>query len=84
MKEAVVLVEWINLALRIGWKFWSLLMAFCRREISGALETRRARTPMPVPPGTARHQLYSVPPTHRPLGSTLEGLGRLWLWLDML
>nr|POF07435.1 hypothetical protein CFP56_29201 [Quercus suber] len=26
---------------------------------------------MPVPPGTAWHQLYSVPPTGLPLGSTL-------------
>lgn len=29
------------------------------------LERRRVKTVTPVPKGTARHQLYSVPPTGR-------------------
>lgn len=42
----------------------------------GGLVRRRARTVMPVPTGTALHQLYSVPPTGRALGSgTDAGLG---------
>lgn len=39
-------------------------------EMSGGLERRRARTVVPVPMGTALHQLYSVPPTGRALGSS--------------
>lgn len=35
----------------------------------GCFESRRARTVMPVPVGTALHQLYSVPPTGRAMGS---------------
>lgn len=58
----LVLFKWI-LDLRIGWEYCSLWTTFWRREISRALETRRARTATPVPPGTAWPQLYSVPPT---------------------
>lgn len=36
----------------------------------GGLEMRRARTVEPVPPGAALHQLNSVVPTGRILGST--------------
>lgn len=39
--------------------------------MSGGFERRRARTVVPVPPGTDRHQPYSVPPTDRIMG--LEG-----------
>lgn len=39
-------------------------------SIFGALERRKASTVMPVPPGTARHQLVSVPPTGRAFSST--------------
>ncbi len=38
-------------------------------EMFGGFERRRPRTVMPVPMGTALHQLYSVPPTVRTLGS---------------
>ena len=50
--EFVVVLE-LSLDLRIGCEFWSLWMAFWRHVISGALETKRARTAMLVPPGTA-------------------------------
>lgn len=36
---------------------------------------------MPVPPGTALHQLYSVPPTGRVAGS---GSGWSGLWSDII
>jgi hypothetical protein len=82
MKENVfvLLPEW-SLDLRIGWEFWSLWRAFSRPEFRGSLDVRMAKTAMPVPPGTARHQLCSVPPTARPLGSTVSGL--INVWLDM-
>lgn len=48
-------------------------MAVWMVQISGGLERSRAKTVMPVPPGTALHQLYSVPPTVRALGSTASG-----------
>lgn len=35
--------------------------------MSGGVVKWRAKTVMPVPPGTALHQLYSVPPTGRDL-----------------
>lgn len=53
----------------MGWEIWSLRRAFWRNETPGDLEKRRARTVMPVPPGTARHQLSSVAPTARDWGS---------------
>ena len=40
---------------------------------SGGFERRRPRTVVPVPPGAARHQLYSVPPTGRDLDSPAGG-----------
>lgn len=76
----VPVLEW-SLDLRIGWQFWSLWRAFSRREVSGNLEVRMAKTAMPVPPGMARHQLCSVPPTGRPLGSAICGL--ISFWIDM-
>lgn len=36
--------------------------------MAGDLDKRTPRTVIPVPPGTAMHQLYSVPPTGRVLG----------------
>lgn len=54
----------------MGWEIWSLWRAFLRRETSGFLEEMIAKTAIPVPPTTARHQLCSVPPTAR-------------LWVDM-
>lgn len=42
----------------------------------GGFERRRATTVMPVPPGTALHQLCSVPPAGRHLNSAA---GRLVL-----
>lgn len=72
MKEIVfVVVLELSPDLRIGCEFWSLLIAVWRCEMFGALEERIASTAMPVPPGTAWRQLYSVPPTGLPLGSTL-------------
>lgn len=38
----------------------------------GGLEKSRAKTVTPVPPGTALHQLYSVPPTGRDTASEEE------------
>lgn len=66
-----MLVEGVkrSLELRIGLDIWILWRAFCRSEMSGGFERRRARTVVPVPPGTDLHQLYSVPPTDRTLGS---------------
>lgn len=82
MKEIVfVVVLELSRDLRIGCEFWSLWIAVWRCEMFGALEERRASTAMPVPPGTAWHQLYSVPPTGLPLGSTLWVLS---LSIDML
>ena len=63
----VVGVKW-SLERRIGWEIWSLWRAFWRMDKSGGFERRRARTVMPVPPGTAFHQLCSVPPTGRRVG----------------
>ena len=82
MKEIVfVVVLELSLDLRIGCEFWSLWIAVWRCEMFGVLEERRASTAMPVPPGTALHQLYSVPPTGLPFGSTLWVLS---LSIDML
>lgn len=36
--------------------------------ISGALDMSKPSTVIPVPPGTARHQLFSMAPTARPFG----------------
>lgn len=57
----------------MGWEFWRLWRAVWRFEKFGGLERRRARTVMPVPLGTALHQLSSVPPTGRVLGSGIAG-----------
>lgn len=54
-----------SLARRIGWVIWSLVMEFWRRLKSGFRVTRMNNTVMPVPPDTALHQLFSVPPTGR-------------------
>lgn len=70
MKEKVFVVGLMcSLELRIGWEIWKLWRAVWRFEISGGFERRRDRTVMPVPPGMALHQLYSVTPRVRPLGS---------------
>ena len=66
----VAVLEW-SLDLRIGWESWSFLRAVWRSETSSALEESRAKTAMPVPPGTALHQLCSVSPTDRPLVSSI-------------
>lgn len=50
---------------RIGWLIWSLLMVVCKRVVSIGLENKKAKMLMPVPLGTALHQLNSVPPTGR-------------------
>lgn len=44
-----------------------------RWGISGGFERSKPRTVVPVPPGTARHQLCSVPPTGRDLDSAGGG-----------
>lgn len=51
--------------MRIGLEFRSLLRAFWRTEMFGDFDKRRAKTVIPVPPGTALHQLYSVAPAGR-------------------
>ena len=74
MKEIVfVVVLELSLDLRIGCEFWSLWIAVWRCEMFGALEERRASMAMPVPPGTAWHQLYLVPHNWSALG--LDTLG---------
>lgn len=60
---------WWSLERRFGWEFWSLWRAFWRNDKVGSFERWRANTVVPVPPGTALHQLYSVPPTGRVFGS---------------
>lgn len=76
MKEKVFLqVSKWSLERRMGWETWSLQRAASRSEISGGLERRRDKTVMPVPPGTALHQLYSVPPAGLTLGSGVLGVG---------
>lgn len=67
-KVLVVVLKW-SLERRIGWEFWRLWRAVWKDEISGGLERRTARTVVPVPVGTALHQLYSVPPTGRSSGA---------------
>lgn len=58
--------------------------AVWRSGISEGFDRRSAKTVMPVPPGTALHQLYSVPPTGRAFGSGgVCGLDS-WSGLDML
>ena len=59
---------------RIGWEFWRSWRAFWRIEMFGGLEKRKPNTVIPVPPGTALHQLNSVPPTGRVVDSVI-GLG---------
>ena len=66
----------------IGWVDWSWCRAAWRDGISGGFARRRAKTVVPVPPGTALHQLYSVPPTGRDMGSGACGL--LLVVLDMV
>lgn len=44
-------------------------MEACRCDRLGGLEKSRAKAVTPVPPGTALHQLYSVPPTERDIAS---------------
>uniref|UniRef100_A0A7C8YXI9 Uncharacterized protein n=1 Tax=Opuntia streptacantha TaxID=393608 RepID=A0A7C8YXI9_OPUST len=67
-REKVLLKEsnW-SLDLSMGWEVWSLWREFSRREKSGWFLVRRASTVIPVPPGTALHQLFSVPRTGRSL-----------------
>lgn len=48
---------------RIGWLIWRVWIADWREEEGMGLERRSKRTVTPVPPGTARHQLNSVPAT---------------------
>lgn len=79
-KEVGTVGVWWILERRIGWEFWRLWRAVSRSEMFGSLERRRAKTVMPVPLGTALHQLYSVPPTGRALSSGGCGLG---FWSDM-
>ena len=69
MRREKVLVEESNwsLDLSIGWLFWSFWREFSRREKSGWFFVRSDSTVMPVPPGTALHQLFSVPKTGRSL-----------------
>ena len=64
-KEDVLELKWRE-ELRIGWVFWRLWRAFWRREGSGGLERRKPKTAVPVPPGTALHHVYSLPPTALP------------------
>lgn len=80
MKEKVLLVgSKRSLDRRRGWELWNLLKVFWRSERSGGLERMRVRTVMPVPVGTALHQLYSVPPAGRALGSSGSG-GEFEAW----
>nr|GMD88409.1 hypothetical protein Iba_chr14cCG6750 [Ipomoea batatas] len=65
--EGLGLCQW-SLELRIGWAICNFLRAFSRSGISIGFDKRIANTVIPVPPGTALHQLYSVPPTGRLLG----------------
>ena len=69
-KENVVALVWSR-DLRIGWEVWSVRREVWSMEMSGGIEVRKARTAMPVPPRTARHQLRSVSPTVRDFGSTM-------------
>lgn len=81
MKEKGVVVVtaelWWSFERRRGWMVWSLWRADWRREKSGWFLRRRANTVMPVPPGTALHQLFSVPDTGRRCG------GGGWSEFDM-
>ena len=72
-----------SLERRMGWETWSLERAASKSGISGGLERRRDKTVMPVPLGTALHQLYSVPPTVLILGSGVFDFG-FWSDLDMV
>lgn len=81
-KEKFLVVVWKwSLERMIGWAFWRFWREVRVVEISGGVERRRAMTVMPVPVGTALHQLYSVPPTVRVFGPATSGLG---LSSDML
>lgn len=50
---------------RMGWLIWSVQREDWREEMGMGLERRSKRTVVPVPPGTERHQLCSVPATGR-------------------
>lgn len=67
--------SWWILERRIGWRFWRVWREDWRWGISGGFERSKPRTVVPVPPGTARHQLCSVPPTGRDLDSPAGGGG---------
>ncbi|MFS7903668.1 hypothetical protein Hanom_Chr01g00026721 [Helianthus anomalus] len=49
----------------MGWWDWSWWMRDWRWGRLGGLERSMAETVTPVPPGTALHQLCSVPPRGR-------------------
>lgn len=76
MTKEKALAEGSNRSLErsIGWASWSLWMHVWRWERLGGLEKSRAKTVTPVPPGTALHQLYSVPPTGRDTASEGESV----------
>lgn len=81
-KEKFLVVVWKwSLERMIGWAFWRFWRVVWVVEISGGVERRRAMTVVPVPVGTALHQLYSVPPTVRVFVPATSGLG---LSSDML
>lgn len=71
--ELAAASKW-SLERRMAWEFWSLRRADWRVEICGGFERRRVSTVTPVPPGTALHQLYSVPPTGLDFGSGNSGV----------
>jgi len=81
IKEKVLVVELKRSLVRSrGREFCSLSRVAWRRWISGCFDKRRAKTVMPVPRGTDLHQLYSVAPTGRALGSGACGFGSNWSW----
>lgn len=81
MNNKKVLVEGSDRSFErsIGWDCWSLWMEACRWDRSGGLEKSRDNAVTPVPPGTALHQLYSVPPTGRDLASGGDSVD---IWCD--